>query len=121
MKRTILYFLLTIGCSYAHAISPNRYEMPAIQTFQSQQIMTSSTGYRGVVYTPFTSSLPSELNSTGAGSETSNRPHGHVRTFIGGPDQTGPSPIGEPWILAIFALAFAGVVAIRKTKKKLEI
>lgn len=118
MKRTILYFLLTIGCSYAHAISPNRYEMPAIQNFQSQQIMTSSTGYRGVVYTPFTSSLPSELNSTGAGSEMSNRPHGHVRTFIGGSETgQGPSPIGEPWILAIFALAFAGVVAIRKTKK----
>lgn len=116
MKRTILYFLLTIGCSYAHAISPNRYEMPAIQNFQSQQIMTSSTGYRGVVYTPFTSSLPSELNSTG-GESTSGRPHGHVRTFIGGPDQTGPSPVGEPWILALFAAAFAGAVAIRKTKK----
>ena len=92
--------------------------MPAIQNFQSQQIMTSSTGYRGVVYTPFTSSLPSELNSTGAGSETSNRPHGHVRTFIGGSETgQGPSPIGEPWILTLFAAAFAGVVAIRKTKK----
>ena len=122
MKRTILYFLLTIGCSYAHAISPNRYEMPAIQTFQSQQIMTSSTGYRGVVYTPFTSSLPSELNSTG-GESTSGRPHGHVRRDkIGGPD--GPpaneSPIGEPWILTLFAAAFAGLIALKK-KKKLEI
>lgn len=117
MKRTILYFLLTIGCSYAHAISPNRYEMPAIQTFQSQQIMTSNTGYRGVVYTPFTSSLPSELNSSG-GESNSGRPHGHVRTFIGGSETgQGPSPVGEPWILALFAAAFAGLIAIRKTKK----
>lgn len=119
MKRTILYFLLTIGCSYAHAISPNRYEMPAIQTFQSQQIMTSNTGYRGVVYTPFTSSLPSEL-SVVAGESSSGRPHGHVRREkIGGPDTppANESPLGEPWILALFAAAFAGVVAIRKTKK----
>ena len=119
MKRTILYFLLTIGCSYAHAISPNRYEMPAIQTFQSQQIMTCGTRYRGVVYTPFTSSLPSEL-SVVAGESNSGRPTGNVRRGkIDGPD--GPRaeqyPIGEPWILALFALAFAGVVAIRKTKK----
>ena len=118
MKRTILYFLLTLGCSYAHAISPNRYEMPAIQTFQSQQIMTSSTGYRGVVYTPFTSSLPSEL-SVVAGESSSGRPHGHIRRgFIIGPD-TDPAqqyPIGEPWILALFAAAFAGLIALKKRK-----
>ena len=115
MKRTILYFLLTIGCSYAHAISPNSYEMPAIQAFQSQQIMTSGTKYDGVIYTPFTSTPPSESNSTG-GESTSGRPHGHVRTFIGGPDQTGPSPVGEPWILALFAAAFAGLIALKKRK-----
>ena len=31
--------------------------------------------------------------------------------------QSGESPVGEPWILAAFALAFGGVVAFRRRRE----
>lgn len=83
---------------------------------QSAQVMPT-TGYNGTVYAPFDASAPSEQSEANTNQAPGRM--GHIRKgLIGGPeDPFGPSPIGEPWVMAIFALAFAGVVALRKTKK----
>ena len=119
MKNKISYIFtvifLSIGFAYTQAepLYPSAQIEP--QPMQNVQVMPT-TGYNGTVYTPFDASAPSEQSEANT-NQASGKP-GRVKTFIGGGETgQGPSPIGEPWVLAIFALAFAGVVAIRKTKK----
>ena len=118
MKNKISYIittlLLSIGFAYIQAepLFPSAQLEP--QPMQSAQVMPT-TGYNGTVYAPFDASAPSEQSEANANQAPGR--HGKVKTFIGGSETNqGPSPIGEPWVLAIFALAFAGVVAIRKGK-----
>lgn len=82
--------------------------------YQGQQMMSSGSSYSGTVYEPFTNTTPSEANSP------AKAPSGPRKGFYNpgeGGSQSDQSPIGEPWVLAIFALAFAGVVAVRRRKK----
>ena len=90
---------------------------------RSMRVMTSDIRYTGVTYAPFTAALPSEQSA--ASESSSGRPTGSIRRGkILGPD-TPPadeSPIGEPWILAIFAILFAGFIAWKnKTTKELHL
>ena len=119
MKNKISYIFtvifLSIGFAYTQAepLYPSAQIEP--QPMQNVQVMPT-TGYNGTVYAPFDASAPSEQSEANANQAPGRM--GHIRKgLIGGPeDPLGPSPIGEPWVLAIFALAFAGVVAIRKRK-----
>lgn len=117
MKRIFTYLLLWIGFAYVQAAPIYEMTPPDPVPMRSMQVMTSDIRYTGVTYAPFTTALPSEQST--ASESSSGRPTGSIRRGkILGPD-TPPadeSPIGEPWILAIFALAFAGVVAFRKRK-----
>ncbi len=97
------------------------YNMPSPnsngEAIQSQQIMPTCN-YNGTVYEPFSSVTPSEQSAVGASYSPSDTPGGPRRGKITGPD-TPPadeSPIGEPWIMAAFALLFAGAVALRRRK-----
>ena len=118
MKNKISYIItfifLSIGFAYTQAepLYPSAQLEP--QPMQNAQVMPT-TGYSGTVYAPFDASAPSEQSQANA-NQAPGRP-GKVKTFIGGGEYgQGPSPIGEPWVLAIFALAFAGVIALRKRK-----
>ena len=118
MKNKISYIittlLLSIGFAYIQAepLFPSAQLEP--QPMQNAQVMPT-TGYNGTVYAPFDASAPSEQSEANANQAPGR--HGKVKTFYDGPGAgQGPSPIGEPWVLAIFALAFAGVVALRKRK-----
>ena len=95
---------------------------------QSQMMMSSGSSYTGTVYQPFSNTTPSEANNptrlgprrekidTGDEGEGGEGGEG----WIDKPDYGGTdlSPIGEPWIMALFALAFAGVIALRQYKRK---
>lgn len=118
MKNKISYIittlLLSIGFAYIQAepLFPSAQLEP--QPMQNAQVMPT-TGYNGTVYAPFDASAPSEQSQANANQAPGR--HGKVKTFYDGPGAgQGPSPIGEPWVLAIFAIAFAGVVALRKRK-----
>ena len=118
MKNKIAYIItvifLSIGFAYTQAEPLYQTAQPESQPMQSAQVMPT-TGYNGTVYAPFDASAPSEQSEANT-NQAPGKP-GRVKTFIGGGETgQGPSPIGEPWVLAIFALAFAGVVAIRKRK-----
>ena len=122
MKRTMKHTSLTIifiiiGFAYARAL-PMRTtratydaEFPQ-QEFQSQCIMSSGTRISSTVYEPFSATTPTE--------DTSGRTYKpKPKTFIGGPESgQGPSPVGEPWILAVFAVVFAGIIAWRNRTLK---
>ena len=122
MKNKISYIItfifLSIGFAYTQAepLYPSAQLEP--QPMQNAQVMPT-TGYNGTVYAPFDASAPSEQSEVEGNSGS--RPRGGIKrggNFNYGTEygQSNESPIGEPWILAIFALAFAGVVAIRKRK-----
>lgn len=119
MKRIILYFLFAIGFTATHAMPAYECASPPMLEMQSVRTMQCYSRYQSTSYRPFSSTTPSEQYMSG-NSETPKKRPGNPKTFIGGPDQTGPSPVGEPWILALFAAAFAGLIALKK-KKNLEI
>lgn len=115
----ITFIFLSIGFAYTQAepLYPSAQLEP--QPMQNAQVMPT-TGYNGTVYAPFDASAPSEQSEVEGNSGS--RPRGGIKrggNFNYGTEygQSNESPIGEPWVLAIFALAFAGVVALRKTKK----
>ena len=122
MKNKISYIItfifLSIGFAYTQAepLYPSAQLEP--QPMQNAQVMPT-TGYNGTVYAPFDASAPSEQSEVEGNSGS--RPRGGIKrggNFNYGTEygQSNDSPIGEPWVLAIFALAFAGVLALRKRK-----
>ncbi len=119
MRRKITYLFLLIGFAYACAQDFGERSYPVQQEFQSQQIMSSGSNYGGTVYKPFDNSTPSEQSKVGASYSPNKAPGGPRRGFdIGG--ETGKAdeyPVGEPWILAIFAAAFATGIAIKRITK----
>ncbi len=90
---------------------------------QEQWQSTSAMQSSGSAYSPQVTAVgataaPSEATTTTA-SHAPGRP-GTVKTgFITpgeGGSQSTESPIGEPWVLAIFATAFAAVIAVRRKR-----
>ena len=81
--------------------------------------LNSYTPYRSQIYEVGTMNAPSDFSDPSAGSSTSNRPR--PRKLGGGTDpgeQSENSPIGEPWILLLFALLACGVIAYRRMNIK---
>ena len=88
--------------------------------FQSHQMVGGGV-YEGTVYEPFTNELPSEAaDPTTDGKARSNKP-GYKNDFIIGPEsgQSNEYPIGDGmWAMLFCALAFAGVIALRRREAK---
>ena len=114
MQTKTLFIFLFILFSFCAIAQPFAQHQAQPVVMQSQQIMQNGQNYDGTIYAPFTTTLPSEQGTTAG--QSSSRPHGNVKTFAGGPDQTGPSPVGEPWILALFALLMAGGIAVKRRR-----
>ena len=111
------------GQTYKPARVDERKAMPVVTMqgagMQSQQMM-SGGAYSGTVYEPFSNTTPSEVSNPAKApggprkDQASGRNPGEVDPDAG----SDLSPIGEPWVMAFFALIFAGVIAIRQYKKK---
>ncbi len=87
------------------------------RTPQTQCIMTGGATYSSTIYQPFNNAAPSEYVDGKAPQQTSNGPR-RVLGGGGGPEWgEGPCPVGEPWILAAFALLFGGVLAWKRKNK----
>lgn len=123
MKYVFTYLLLLVGLVSASASPIYAWESVNRSQMQSQQIMRSGVAYSGTIYTPFDNTSPSEYHPVAAGQDqdASGGRHGHIRKEkILGPDTppANQSPIGEPWILALFAAIMAGIIAIKHQNKQ---
>lgn len=113
MNRTIfvlLLGLLTLSV-YAQGYTPAEQSSSA---FQSQQMMQSGSSYSGQVYTPFDNSTPAEQNSVNESTSSGSGKQIRKGLIIGPEDPLGPSPLGDEWILAVFAAIFGAAVLLRK-------
>lgn len=82
--------------------------------FKSQQIMSPVSRYTGTTFMPFGNEVPSD--QTEVGRRNAPGTNGPRKGKITGPD-TPPAneyPVGEPWILLLFAATFAGVITLRR-------
>ena len=109
--------LILFACSmlsYAQTFSSTSpYRVDAKVAPASEQTQRYSS-YQSTVYEPFTDALPSSAGSTTDEQFViTERKNG----FLDRPDTgQGESPVGEPWILLLFAAAAAIVVAWRRRK-----
>ncbi len=75
-------------------------------------------GYRSQIFEVGTTNVPSDYSEVSSGSSDEQGGHkGHIRKLGGGTDvgeQSNEYPIGEPWIMAIFAILAAGIIAYRR-------
>lgn len=116
MRHKITYLLLLLGFAYAYATPIYEYDTPAPQGFRSHKILNAGTLYQGTTYVPFDDAAPSDYSEVGASYSPNNAPSGPRKGKITGPD-TPPAneyPVGEPWILLLFAATFAGVMTLRR-------
>ena len=124
MKKHILFLILCslafISASaqpFTHVPDERDVTFHSPQAFESTQSM--HTNYGGTIYTPFSNDVPSNYYNP-AGSEQEEFPKTGPRKLGGGTDpgkQDEGYPIGDPWILMVFAVVAGIVMAIRRKKE----
>lgn len=97
-------------------------------SYSVQDAQVGYNAYQSTVYQPFESSLPSDNNpvySNGQGNDndrqnapTNRRNLGGVEGDIG--DQSDQFPVGDPWVMLLFAVAAALVVFVRQRRAVLR-
>lgn len=116
IKKLLALFVVlitSINAASAYTYTPSGVEQ---QTMQSQQIVTTGGAYTGTVYEPFSETTPSEQSAVGASQAPAKAPSGPRKGRTPGEATSGTdlSPIGEPWVMVLFALGFIGIIFIRK-------
>ena len=79
------------------------------------------TAHQSTVQEPFNNELPSESNTSFAGGNPdgiSNRKNGFITPSD--PNTSTESPVGEPWIMLIFAAVAALTITLRKRLQKAQ-
>ena len=107
---------------------PTEYSATQRSSYSVQDAQVGYNAYQSTVYQPFESSLPSDNNpvySNGQGNDndrqnapTNRRNLGGVEGDIG--DQSDQFPVGDPWVMLLFAIAAALVVFVRQRKAVLR-
>ena len=91
--------------------SPYRADEQAMIVSEQHQRYTS---YQSTVYEPFTDALPSS-----SADEQTFGINDQKRGFLDRPDTgQGESPVGEPWVLLLFAAAAAVVIRLKRKNVK---
>ena len=99
--------------------SKPHYRVGGTETTVSVQ-QQQYNAYQSTVYEPFDNTLPS-ASSESAGEQEFNIT-GQRRGFADRPDAgQGDSPVGEPWVLLLFAAAAAVAIRLRRKNVKTTI
>ena len=111
----LLFFTLQIGAQGFTSTSPYRAERKVITT-QSAQV-DEYQSYKSTIYQPFTNSTDGDSNpyegdvDTGEWGDPTTKNPGNT---------SNQSPIGEPWIMLIFAVIVAATITLRKRLQKAQ-
>ena len=126
----LIFFPALASANPVYQSSSSRYAAPSTVGASSMQYMpesyqmTSTSNYQTgttlnpaqTVYTPFSDETPSSDNSLGTiGGETASQEE-RKDGFITPNDPLRP-PVGEPWILLVFAALGAGIIYLKQRKR----
>ena len=101
----------TVGASSMQYM-PESYQMTSTSNYQTGTTLNPAQ----TVYTPFSDETPSSDNSLGTiGGETASQEE-RKDGFITPNDPLRP-PVGEPWILLVFAALGAGIIYLKQRKR----
>jgi hypothetical protein len=128
LKLTILLLTLVVGGGEMWGGTPGWYrneptrDNPVVQQeWKGSSIMqTGSTLSNSQIYEVGTPYVPSDYSNPSGSAATGEKITG-PRKLGGGTDpgeQSEQFPIGEPWIMLLFALAACGVIANRRKKSQ---
>jgi hypothetical protein len=121
-RAVLLIFLFASMGVFAQVYSSKSPYQAAGQHQMDASVQAAQTyrAYQSTVYEPFNNTAPSEVGQEGSNPELgiSNRRNSFIKP--GDPNSSDESPIGEPWVMLIFAAAAAVVVAIRGKKQGLS-
>lgn len=114
---TLLFSAVLLSAQAVPSYTPATQNQPLTEDNQSGS-MVSGSSYSGTIYTPFDNSTPSQYTEESFSPSSPRPASGPRRDKVGGPDsgQSNESPIGEPWVMVLFATLFGAVVALRKRK-----
>lgn len=99
---------------------PTEYGSEHQGAYSAQQTQTNYNAYQSTVYQPFESSAPSDnnpvYNNAQGGSDRHNAPSNRRNLEgVGDPGSQEPtSPVGEAWVMLLFAAMAALVVFVRQ-------
>ena len=120
MKHTFISFLL-IACVCAYAAPAFNEEANQVTFQQSNQSNFSGSSYSSTVYQPFSNTTPAEYSASASGDGTATPPGVTNRhnSFGPRPDSkpANTSPVGEPWVMLVFAALAAGAIAYKRKKE----
>ena len=88
------------------------------QEWQTSTMVGSGSAYSPQVTEVGATTVSSNVTTTTDSYSPSQTPNRAKKFDTGGDSGQGPSPIGEPWVLALFALAFGGVIFLRKRRAR---
>ncbi len=102
---------------------PTEYNAMQQSSYSVQDAQVGYNAYQSTVYQPFESSLPSDNNPVygngqGNDNDRQNAPTNRRNLTGGGDagDQEQSYPVGDPWVMLLFAAAAALVVFARQRK-----
>lgn len=128
MKRIFVYIAFLTLCIYTQAAPIESGEGFSVCRNSSMCIMKNVTNYGRTIYEPFNPAPPSAYSSSKAPSRPGSIRRTEIIIDLDGTDDPdyGKSeqfPVGEPWIMGIFAALMAGWIyrKRKRTKKNLVI
>ena len=106
---------------------PTEYNAMQQSSYSVQDAQVGYNAYQSTVYQPFESSFPSDntpvySNGQGEGNDRQNAPTNRRNLTGGGDagDQEQSYPVGDPWVMLLFAAAAALAIYIRQRKAVLK-
>ena len=116
MKRAFVYILLMVSLAYVQAAPLETDASTSAVSIQGgRSIMASGSRYASQTYEAFSTEVPSQYTEFST-YQNANSPKPVLRRGFdtGGEYGQGPTPIGEPWVLAVFAAIMAGIIAWKR-------
>lgn len=103
---------------------PTEYGATQQNAYSAHEAQANYNSYQSTVYQPFESSVPSDNNPVYSNSQGDNNGHNAPANRRnsdglqggGDPGTQGGSPVGEAWVMLLFAAAAAVVVFVRQRR-----
>ena len=112
-------FSTAVYAQYTNSISSGVANATVYST-PSNPVQTNYQAYQSTIYEPFTTTTPSSQSASAPSNISGRRNSIDTGGFgtLPDPNQSTQSPVGEPWIMLIFACIAAAILTLRNRLQK---